>query len=75
MRLEIYIDHQTNEHIFMQLLVNSQRVTGECGITLRVAEITAFMLRLNPDRVDVMRENVSEDLFHRLIGFKNVNFV
>ena len=59
----------------LDLFVNGHVVSGNCGITLRASEITAFLVKLAPDEIEVDRENITTDVFHRVAGFKNTRFV
>lgn len=57
------------------LYVNGQVVSGQCGITVRASEISSFIKRLDPDSIEVEREMITDDIFHRVCGFKNARFV
>ena len=74
-RLSVRIRRGAAKHAELDLFVNGQMVSGPCGITIRAAEITGFLAKLDPDTIEVDRENITDDMFHRLAGFKNTRFV
>lgn len=74
-RLEVRIDQGSKSAVHLHLLFNGEQVSGPCGITIRVGEITALLARLEPDLIEVDREMINDDIFHRVCGFKNTRFV
>lgn len=74
-RLEVRIDHGSKSAVHMDLLFNGEQISGPCGITIRVGEVTALLAKLEPDLIEVDRENITDDVFHRVCGFKNTRFV
>ncbi len=75
MRIKVRIFKATADHVQLALFVNGGLASGQCGLALRVSEVVEFLLRLNPDRVEVDLENVTDDLRSRLQGFTAVTFV
>lgn len=73
-RLSVRI-RRGGKNVELDLFVNGQLVSGPCGITVRAAEITPFLAKLDPDEIEVDRENITDDVFHRVAGFKNTRFV
>lgn len=75
MRLALKLDRIQQGIAFFDMHVNAARVTGQCGISIRVSEMREFLLRINPDLVEVDREMVTDQDFHRLAGIKAVRFL
>ncbi len=73
--LVVRVVEHDKTHIKLAMLLNGELITGACGVTLRNAELVRFIMRLSPEQIDVDRENISDDIFHRLAGFKNTRFV
>lgn len=74
MRLVLRINSANKMHVNLSVWVNGGLATGTCGLTLRVSEVADFIVHTNPDKVSVDRENITEDVFRRVAGFKNVWF-
>lgn len=74
MRTALRIDECSRSHVKLALWINGDLVSGPCGITIRVANLVDFILRLQPDRVEAVRENITEDVFHRICSFKETRF-
>lgn len=75
MRLALKINRIEQGLAFMDMHVNAARVSGNCGITMRMSELKEFLLRVNPDLVEVDREMITDNDFHRLAGFSFVRFL
>lgn len=60
---------------FFDMYANAARVTGPCGISMRLSEVREFLLRIQPDLVEVDREMLTDHDFHRLAGLKAVRFI
>lgn len=74
MRLALKLDRIQENIAFFEMYVNAARVTGSCGISIRLPELREFLLRLDPDLVEVNREMLTDHDFHRLAGLKAVRF-
>jgi hypothetical protein len=74
MRLVVRVDECSRSHVKLALLVNGGLVSGPCGITIRVAELVDLILRIKPDEIEADREMLTEDVFHRICGFKETRF-
>ncbi len=61
-RIALRIEREHDQLVTLQLRVNGQRASGQCGITLRSSELADFISRTNPDKVVVDREMVSAHL-------------
>lgn len=68
--LKVRIKKEIDGSLFMDMYVNGGIVSGACGMTIRVTEIVAFLLKVSPDNILIDREGVSDDLLFRLRGFK-----
>lgn len=74
MRLALKVDRVQEGIVFMDMFVNGARVSGSCGISMRISELRDFLLHIKPDVVEVDREQLSDHDFHRLAGLQAVRF-
>jgi hypothetical protein len=75
LKVEIIITNATDSHARLQLYLNGGLVSGPQGITVRVSELLPFLYRLDSERVQVYRENITDRVFHRLVGYRSVIFL
>lgn len=75
MNLTLRILESGRAHVKLALYVNGGLVSGPCGITVRRAELVEFVLRVDPEEIEVDRENISSYVWERLRGFKALRLV
>lgn len=74
MKLSLRITGVDTYHVRMDMLLNGALVSGPCGIHVRDSELVDFILKLDPDLVEVDSENVTALIRRRLRGLTAVRF-
>lgn len=74
-KIEVIVTSATDSHARLQLYLNGGLVSGPQGITVRVSDLLPFLYRLDPERIQVYRENITDRVFHRLVGYRSVIFL
>lgn len=75
LKVEVIITNATDSHARLQLYLNGGLVSGPQGITLRVSDLLPFLYRLDPERIQVYPENITDRVRSRLKGCRNVFFL
>jgi hypothetical protein len=70
-RLALKIEREKDALVTFALYVNGVRASGQCGITVRTAELVDVIRHINPDGVRVDREMVSAYLVSLLQPLEN----
>lgn len=75
MNLTLRIIENDRSHVKMAMYLNGGLVSGACGITIRRSELVEFVIRLDPEELEVDREQISSYVWERLRGFKKLKLV